>query len=165
MSQGSIVEQGTHDQLLEKSGAYYNLVSAQKIAASEQLTAEEEAALSEKEELLIRKQSTNKEGQYIADPDDDIAAKLGRATTSKSASSMVLQKRQGEEEPKYSLWVLIKLIASFNGPELKYMLVGLFFSIICGGGNPTSAGKSQVVRCLLVGAGFDVYIILANLTG
>ena len=30
MSHGRILEQGTHDQLLEKKAAYYNLVEAQK---------------------------------------------------------------------------------------------------------------------------------------
>lgn len=139
MSEGHIVEQGTHNQLLEKNGAYFNLVSAQNIAAAAELTEDEEAALNEKEEELIRKMSTNKEGEYVADPDDDIAAKLDRSTTQKSASSVVLGKRKSEVEPKHSLWTLIKLIASFNKPEWHLMLLGLLLSIICGGGNPTSA--------------------------
>ncbi|KAL6821046.1 P-loop containing nucleoside triphosphate hydrolase protein [Trichoderma sp. SZMC 28015] len=137
MSQGSIVEQGTHDELLEKQGAYYNLVSAQKIAVTQENN-EEEEEISEKEEMLIRKMTTNKE-EYTVDPDDDIAAKLDRSATQKSASSIALQKRKQEEEQKYSLWTLIKVIAAFNAPEWKLMLVGLFFSTICGGGNPTSA--------------------------
>lgn len=140
MSQGSIVEQGTHDELLEKQGAYYNLVSAQKIAVAVQDTpAEEEEEIDEKAELLIRKHTTNKE-EFEADPDDDIVAKLDRSATQKSASSIALQQKRKEEEDKeYGLWTLIKLIASFNGPEVKLMIVGLFFSAICGGGNPTSA--------------------------
>ncbi|EHK18823.1 uncharacterized protein TRIVIDRAFT_80699 [Trichoderma virens Gv29-8] len=137
MSQGSIVEQGTHDELLEKQGAYYNLVSAQKIAVTQDST-EDEEEISEKEELLIRKQTTNKD-EYVVDPDDDIAAKLDRSATQKSASSIALQKRKQEEEQKYSLWTLIKVIAAFNAPEWKMMLLGLVFSAICGGGNPTSA--------------------------
>ncbi|KAM0254839.1 hypothetical protein ACHAQJ_006380 [Trichoderma viride] len=137
MSQGTIVEQGTHDELLEKQGAYYNLVSAQKIAVAQDNTTDEEE-IDEKAELLIRKHSTNKE-DYEVDPDDDIAAKLDRSTTQKSASSLALQKRKQEEDQEYSLWTLIKLIASFNGPEWKLMVLGLIFSTICGGGNPTSA--------------------------
>ncbi|KAL7799985.1 P-loop containing nucleoside triphosphate hydrolase protein [Trichoderma ceciliae] len=137
MSQGTIVEQGTHDELLEKQGAYYNLVSAQKIAVAQDAASDEEE-IDEKEELLIRKLSTNKEG-YAVDPDDDIAAKLDRSTTQKSASSIALQKRKMEEDQEHGLWTLINLIASFNGPEWKLMLLGLVFSTICGGGNPTSA--------------------------
>ncbi|KAH6888629.1 P-loop containing nucleoside triphosphate hydrolase protein [Thelonectria olida] len=139
MSEGRIVEQGTHNDLLEKKGAYYNLVSAQNIAAADEMTAEEEAAIdAEEEETLIKKMST-KEGVVLADPDDNIAEKLNRTTTSKSASSVALQARKAEQEQKYSMWTLIKLIGSFNSAEWKLMLMGLFFSAICGGGNPTQA--------------------------
>lgn len=142
MSEGRIVEQGTHDELVAKQAAYYNLVSAQKIAAAEEMTAEEEAELNEKEEMLIRKKSSQQAG-YNVDPDDDIAAKLDRSTTQKSASSLALQKRKTEEEERAGLWTLIKLIVSFNKKEWHLMLIGLCFSIICGGGNPTGAGKNQ----------------------
>ncbi|KAF5006055.1 hypothetical protein FDECE_7537 [Fusarium decemcellulare] len=139
MSEGRIVEQGTHNNLLEKKGAYYNLVSAQNIAAADELTAEEQEAIDAEEETLIRKMTSEKQGGIIADPDDDIAAKLNRTTTTKSASSVALQGRKAEEEHKYGLWILIKLIASFNKSEWKLMIIGLFFSAICGGGNPTQA--------------------------
>ncbi|KAK5989148.1 ABC multidrug transporter atrD [Cladobotryum mycophilum] len=139
MSQGRIVEQGTHNSLLEKKGAYYNLVSAQKIAVVEDMSAEQEEEIDQREEQLIRKMTTNKDGDYVADPDDDIAAKLDRSTTQKSASSFVLQRRKEEETKKYSLWTLVKLVASFNTPEWKFMCGGLLFAAICGGGNPTSA--------------------------
>lgn len=139
MSEGRIVEQGTHNDLLEKQGAYYNLVSAQNIATVEAADDDEEAALdAEDEATLIRKMST-KEGA-LADPDDNIAEKLNRTTTTKSASSVALQNRKPEAEEKYGMWTLIKLIASFNAPEWKLMLIGLVFSAICGGGNPTQAG-------------------------
>jgi ATP-binding cassette subfamily B (MDR/TAP) protein 1 len=140
MTQGSIVEQGTHDELLEKQGAYYRLVTAQNIAAVNKLTVEEEEALDAEAEKLIRKAST-KDGEagYIQDPDDNFRTKLGRTTTQGSASSRALQGRKPEEHTKYSLWTLIKLIAEFNKEEWKLMVWGLFWSIICGGGNPTQA--------------------------
>jgi ATP-binding cassette subfamily B (MDR/TAP) protein 1 len=63
MSQGRIVEQGTHDELLEKRGAYYNLVTAQAIAAVKEMTAEEEEVLEKEEtEGIIRKSSTRRSG-------------------------------------------------------------------------------------------------------
>ncbi|KAK3379796.1 P-loop containing nucleoside triphosphate hydrolase protein [Lasiosphaeria ovina] len=147
MSQGRIVEQGTHNELVERRGAYYNLVTAQAIAAVNEMTAEEQEALdSKEEELLIRKASTqNKQPEtggaasYADDPDDNIAAKLNRSTTQKSISSMAAAGRQKEEPVKYSLWTLIKLIASFNKEEWKLMSIALIFSIICGLGNPTQA--------------------------
>jgi ATP-binding cassette subfamily B (MDR/TAP) protein 1 len=143
MSQGRIVEQGTHDELLEKRGSYYNLVTAQAIAAVNELTAEEEEAIEKEEtQALMRKTSTrNKESGSAApeDPDDDIQAKLNRSQSQQSASSMALAGRTTAPKKKYGLWTLIKVIASFNKQEWKLMMIGLVFSVITGGGNPTQA--------------------------
>ncbi|KAM3546105.1 hypothetical protein ARSEF1564_001004 [Beauveria bassiana] len=187
MSQGKIVEQGNHDDLIEKKGAYFNLVSAQNIAATEELTAEEQAQLEEEELALIRRKSmrgdfnydadsmrrkstrgdfnydadfmrrkstrgdfnydanfmrrqSTRDSIYSTDPDDHIAARLKRGSTQRSVSSMVLQTTAtGDGQKKDGLGTLIMLIASFNRPEWKLMLLGCAFSIICGGGNPTSA--------------------------
>ena len=139
MTSGRIVEQGTHDELLAKRGAYYNLVEAQKIAQEEALSPDEEEAIDETDEKLIR-QKTNASGRYEEDPDDkDIAKKLNRSQSQKSQSSMALQGRTTQSEQRDSLWTLIKLIASFNKTEIIYMLIGLSFSIICGAGNPVQA--------------------------
>ncbi|KAK2935711.1 AAA ATPase domain [Fusarium oxysporum f. sp. vasinfectum] len=139
MSNGRIVEQGTHNELLENKGPYSKLVSAQKIAAAETMTPEEQAAIDEKEASLMRKMTSEKQAAIIADPNDDIAARLDRTSTTKSASSLALQGRKAEAEQKYGLWTLIKLIASFNKREWGFMITGLIFSAICGGGNPTQA--------------------------
>lgn len=139
MSEGKIVEQGNHDDLIEKQGAYFKLVSAQNIAAAEELTAAELEEAEEDELSLIRKKSSNRASEYMADPEDNIAAKLRRTSTQKSVSSMVLQNKTSDRDQKDSLWTLIKLIASFNAPEWKLMILGCIFCIICGGGNPTSA--------------------------
>nr|RBQ86637.1 hypothetical protein FVER53263_05216 [Fusarium verticillioides] len=139
MSDGRIVEQGTHNELLENKGPYSKLVSAQKIAAAETMTPEEQAAIDDEEVSLMRKMTSEKQAANIADPNDNIAARLDRTSTTKSASSLALQGHKAEAEQKYGLWTLIKLIASFNKKELGFMLVGLVFSAICGGGNPTQA--------------------------
>lgn len=146
MSEGRIVEQGTHNELLEKKTAYYKLVSAQNIAAAEEMTAEEQAAIDEEEVELMRKMTSEKATATLADPNDDIAAKLNRSTTSKSASSLALQGHKAEDEREYGMWTLIKLVASFNTTEWKLMVVGLVFSAVCGGGNPTQAGKLKPFR-------------------
>jgi ATP-binding cassette subfamily B (MDR/TAP) protein 1 len=142
MSQGRIVEQGTHDDLLEKRGAYYNLVDAQRIAKeNKEQNAQEDEEIDAQEEKLMRTISS-KSAEYQVDPDDiNIANKLNRTATSKSQSSVALQNKgplkKGEEH--YSLWTLIKLVGSFNKSEKHWMLFGLFWSIIAGGGNPTQA--------------------------
>ncbi|KAI9700400.1 MAG: GTPase-activating protein [Candelina mexicana] len=141
MSRGRIVEQGTHDELLEKRTAYYNLVEAQRIAAiTKEQDVEEMGELDSSSSELARG-LTNEKGDTIeSDPDDvDLRNKLNRTQSEKSVSSMALQKKEIESGSQYSLWTLIKLIGSFNKKEAHWMLFGLFWSIIAGGGNPTQA--------------------------
>jgi ATP-binding cassette, subfamily B (MDR/TAP), member 1 len=142
MSHGSIVEQGTHDDLLERRGAYFNLVTAQNIAAVNETSSEEQEAIDKEDEELIRQASKTggSELQAAVDPDDlNIADKLKRTATQKSVSSLALQGRKSEVESSASIWTLGKLILSFNRKEMVLMWIGFFFSIICGGGNPVSA--------------------------
>lgn len=145
MSQGKIVEQGTHNELLKMQGAYHGLVTAQAIATVN--TEEDDLSTSEEDNEieLIKKATSHKEGisgtgvaDFEEDPDDkNIAAKLNRQATTKSQSSVALQGRKAEEEQEYSTWTLIKLLASFNKEEWKLMSIGLVFAIISGLGNPT----------------------------
>jgi ATP-binding cassette subfamily B (MDR/TAP) protein 1 len=141
MTEGRIVEQGTHDDLLMKQGAYYALVEAQKIAETKEMSPEEKAHIDKEDEKLARSKSLgSKSMEYEEDPNDkNIGNKLNRTQSEKSQSSFVLQGRRTEGEVEYPLWTLIKLIGSFNSIEWYWMLLGLFFSIICGAGNPTQA--------------------------
>lgn len=131
MSNGRIVEQGTHDELLEKKAAYYNLVEAQRISAeNEEKNAEEKAILDESEGELVKS----------ATPEKQVSRqKLERLPTGKSISSEVLDTRGPISGSQYSLWTLIKVVGSFNRKEVHFMLIGLLFSIVAGGGNPTQA--------------------------
>ena len=131
MSQGRIVEQGSHDELLEKKSAYYNLVEAQRISAENaEKKTEEDAEMIESQEDL--ETSLSPEKQITRE-------QLERSTTGKSVSSAILESRKSSSGPRYSLWTLIKVVGSFNKKEVHLMLVGLIFSIIAGGGNPTQS--------------------------
>ncbi|KAK0945101.1 GTPase-activating protein [Friedmanniomyces endolithicus] len=139
MSLGRIVEQGTHDELLERKAAYYNLVTAQAIAAQTQAKDEaEEPILDEKDaNLAVRTPATEKaEFDHESDPND---LELGRTKTQQSVSSKILAGKSNPDMPKYSLWTLMRLVASFNRQEWHWMLIGLFSSIINGAGNPVQA--------------------------
>lgn len=141
MSEGRIVEQGSHDELLGRKSAYYNLVEAQRIVEEKegQNIGDEEDS-DELDEELYKTASSGKAGVLEADPDDEnVRNKLNRTTTSKSVSSMLLQNKAKQPNAHYSLWTLIKVVGSFNRPEIWLMLFALFWSIIAGGGNPTQA--------------------------
>jgi ATP-binding cassette subfamily B (MDR/TAP) protein 1 len=132
MSQGRIVEQGTHDVLLERRSAYFNLVEAQRIAQETERKNEDEISiLDEKDAQMITPGLEKSEEDFEVDPND---LTLGRTKTGKSESSKILEEQSEEKAHKYSLWTLISLVASFNKPEMPWMVFGLFWAIICGGG-------------------------------
>jgi ATP-binding cassette, subfamily B (MDR/TAP), member 1 len=151
MSQGQIVEQGKHDELLERKEAYYNLVEAQKIIAAarqqEEQQAEDDAeAVSILDEdkvassgaSAVRTLSKEKSTEFEKDP-DDVAIRLRRTNTGKSASSKILEGKEEAAPPSYSLWTLLKVVASFNRKERPVMLFGFFWCVIAGGGTPVQS--------------------------
>ena len=148
MSAGEIVEQGTHDQLLKKQGAYFNLVTAQDIAGvEEEMDPDEVIKIVDEEAKIIHRMSTihgtDKEFELqviLTNPNEDTEAKMKRYSAALSFSNIPFPAEKPEDvDRRYSFWTLIKLIMSFNRPEWKIMVIGLLFCVICGGSNPTSA--------------------------
>ncbi|RAH68241.1 ABC multidrug transporter Mdr1 [Aspergillus aculeatinus CBS 121060] len=146
MVNGKIVEQGNHDELVGRKGTYHSLVEAQRINEEKdaEALATDEADMDEddfaREEIERIKSASSGTGS-LADDDEKMFAGngLGRSGTHKSISSAILAKREPEIAKKYSLWSLVKFIASFNRPEVLYMLIGLVFAVLSGGGQPTQA--------------------------
>ena len=132
MSQGRIVEQGTHDELLERQAAYAKLVQAQQIAAAtkqdEESTESEESDSEETIEKKFSKINTNQS-----------RGPMTRQQSKASLSSSVQNKWKDEKKSKYSIWTLVKFVARLNKEEWYLMLTGLFASIIAGGGQPTQS--------------------------
>ena len=138
MQNGRIIEQGTHDELLELKKAYHSLVEAQRIGAKEEAEEMNNQA-SASDEDLTRIQST-KSGRSDSqsapvDPEDEKLA-LGRTRSTKSISSRILEERGEKRVAKYSLWTLIKFIATFNLKEWWIMCIGFVFTCIAGAGQP-----------------------------
>lgn len=141
---GRIVEQGTHDRLVDQKGTYHSLVEAQRINEEKDAEALESDDELEEEDVLpkpdIARIKTVASGSASLDAEDEKARlSFGRSGTHKSISSAVLSKRTPEIGKKYSLWTLVRFIFSFNRPEIRYMLVGFLFSFLAGGGQPTQA--------------------------
>ena len=87
MSQGRIVEQGSHNDLVERQGAYYNLVEAQRISAETE----------EKRDNATEEQETPEEKDIEQLPtvsEKESRQPLDRMITSKSVSSMILKGRE-----------------------------------------------------------------------
>ncbi|RMZ86376.1 hypothetical protein DV736_g6397, partial [Chaetothyriales sp. CBS 134916] len=134
MQQGKIVEQGTHDQLLERRGAYYNLVSAQRIDQEDEAKAAKDTNDSDDELVRLQSSASGRSGSAV-DPEDKRLA-LGRTRSTKSVSSRVLEEQGHSAPAKYSLLTLIKFMARFNSKEWWIMTIGFVFTCIAGGGQP-----------------------------
>lgn len=145
---GKIVEQGTHGELIEREGTYAKLVEAQKLneerdaqaanVASEDDTVDDDSDLQKKISRTVTGKSLE-DRKDLGDLEKD-AGILERQSTRKSLSSVVLSRDKTEKaEVPYSLWTLFKFVASFNRPEVFYMIIGLVFSVLAGGGQPTQA--------------------------
>jgi ATP-binding cassette subfamily B (MDR/TAP) protein 1 len=144
MSHGRIVEQGTHDDLLHRKGAYYNLAEAQRIATQQESRNQDEDPILPETDYDLRRPEF-KESRYISDKevqgedlDDDLQVEKTRPD--RAASRMTLAKK-GQEDiaDNYTLFSLIRFVAGLNKKEWKYMVFGLLLSAVCGGGNPTQA--------------------------
>ncbi|OQD80248.1 hypothetical protein PENANT_c037G08426 [Penicillium antarcticum] len=143
MSHGRIAEQGTHDDLLQKKGAYYNLAEAQRIATKQESRNQDEDPILPEIDYDLR-QPDFKENRYVSDkevegedPDD---LQVDKTRLDRTASRTALAKKgQDDIADNYTLFTLIGFVAGLNKKEWKYMLFGLLLSAVCGGGNPTQA--------------------------
>ena len=133
MKLGKIVEQGTHDQLLELKQGYWNLVSAQKITEKEE--AEASSSDEDAEDEKLSRMHSSRTDSVAVDPEDEKLA-LGKTRTGKSISSQVLDERPKASGANYSLLSLIRFIAKFNVKEWWIMCIGLVFTCIAGAGQP-----------------------------
>ncbi|KAE8148191.1 P-loop containing nucleoside triphosphate hydrolase protein [Aspergillus avenaceus] len=126
ISHGRVVEQGTHNELLEKQSMYYELVEKQRMLTERSIVISEEAsALNGDPDLPDLKSNSKEANEYT----HEIGQYRGVENETDSEA--------GHRE--YSLWELIKFVANFNREETLTMVSGLSFSIITGAGTPTQA--------------------------
>ncbi|KAK9455730.1 P-loop containing nucleoside triphosphate hydrolase protein [Dipodascopsis uninucleata] len=119
MRRGVIMEQGTHDELLQKQGEYYQLVEAQKIDQ------QQEMEKNEREQIDVEDEKFEEDG----------ALGLHPTKTGKSVSSVYLQEHPEPEyiDPSsYSLWQLVTFLVKLSRPENNINLIAATLSAITG---------------------------------
>ncbi|KAJ5383180.1 hypothetical protein N7517_001091 [Penicillium concentricum] len=124
MSHGRVVEQGTHNDLLEKRTAYYELVEKQRMSTERSIVTSDANFALHADDLPDLKDDVD-ESKYMIE--------MGHR------ESEDRERDSGKAGREYSLWELIVFIANFNKKETLTMVLGLLFSIITGTGNPTQA--------------------------
>ena len=142
MSEGRVMEQGNHEQLLSKGGTYYELVHAQEISEAVGNTGEAAEDVSEDSINILQKTATkdHEAGEENAtSAAADNTAKLVRSRSAKSLGSLRSGRKEKIISKKYPLWTLIRFIFRFNRKERALLLVGFTFCLISGGIVPTQA--------------------------
>jgi ATP-binding cassette subfamily B (MDR/TAP) protein 1 len=131
MSEGSIVEQGTHDELVHRHGAYFKLLEAQKMAGQSATQIQQGPELVDASEVehseLVQAQSNSTSIR-------EKAVSITRTFTEKSEHT--LGRKEQKHHSQYSLWTLIKFMGNLNKPEMSIMFFGLFCSILGGSAVP-----------------------------
>ncbi|KAM8924455.1 LOW QUALITY PROTEIN: ATP-dependent translocase ABCB1-like [Pelodytes ibericus] len=151
---GIVVEQGTHNDLMNKQGVYYSLVMLQNFDKKTDDDEEEEEEEEENEE-----NSDDEEDEY-ANPEElvevvsdvpgdagteitskdnlhghSIRRKSKRSTKKRSKSKVDAEKAKEEDLPTFSYGRILAL----NSPEMGYIIIGVIAAAISGGIYPTFA--------------------------
>ena len=131
MKGGRIAEQGTHSQLLDKKGVYASLVQAQSIKES---AVDDDGCDKELATLWFEEDDSDLD-DYGTDGGDgtDMQARLWKR------ESAMFPGTAGPKSRRFSLWTLVKFIASFNKKEKYIMGLGLTLSLFAGGVQPAQS--------------------------
>jgi ATP-binding cassette subfamily B (MDR/TAP) protein 1 len=140
MADGVVMEQGSHAELLSrKDSAYAELVKAQILTNGTQdyssISYGEEVHENRGESSFSCEEANEKKNHRLELPTPAPVEAAGQ----EAAGQLGATREDMAGPKKYSLWILIKFVISFNKADWKLMAVGCFFSIICGLGNPTTA--------------------------
>ncbi|KAJ3159866.1 GTPase-activating protein [Irineochytrium annulatum] len=134
MARGEIVEQGTHDELVEANGMYKKLVEAQHLNQIEN-EAKVKAAIEAGEVV--------EEGDAVEPIAADADAKSEKKSLRKASNpslrpSSLRRSTKGDAElgekpsSRLSLWYVVKEVYKLNLPEWKFTLLGLVSATIAG---------------------------------
>jgi ATP-binding cassette subfamily B (MDR/TAP) protein 1 len=127
LNKGRIVEQGSHDALLARKGAYSELVEAQR------LTFEKKSRRSNTHTDSPEPNTTCGIVQELSD--SEVGEKILEAHDSSTAETMAVQ-RTSVDSNRHSLWAIVKMVLAFNKDETSIMMIGLLCSMLAGGGIP-----------------------------
>ena len=147
---GHVLEQGDHASLMQSKGGYYQLVETQRTRRVSPNASAPKCQPS-------RNRSNSAASQHISDferaVDEAFSVRSEFTTASQPQPSNLVSgepvfakvdkenvKMQKTNQPsashRFSTWTLLKIIFAFNRSDWCWMVLGIFFSVICGCSNP-----------------------------
>jgi ATP-binding cassette subfamily B (MDR/TAP) protein 1 len=123
LSKGQIIEQGSHDELVQRRGPYFKLIEIQRLGTQNMRS---NLNLLNDDQTIDHGRTANEwehTQEYIEKEIRDLSP------TPKGP-------RAQDDGTRYTLWTTVKFIAAFNKKETHLMILGLFFSIVAGGAMP-----------------------------
>ena len=141
MASGRVVEQGTHEQLVESRGAYFDLINNQNFDKEEEPSTSSDTEEETKEVLAKTPTVTEKVQETPLLP-----RVVSVAANADPTLAAIIRSNQPELAPeKYTFWALLKWTLSFGKPEFTAMFLAFIFCVICGLGTPVHSGKHSFI--------------------
>lgn len=130
MSEGRVVEQGNHEDLMEQNRVYAKMVRKQQIAENKADNEEEIPAYMALERALTRDDIESVEISRLN------SSKLLPPDVEKGGVISLGQEGDSARRHKFSFWNLAVFIAELNRQELRLVLLGLGCSVVAGLATP-----------------------------
>ncbi|KAI8898553.1 P-loop containing nucleoside triphosphate hydrolase protein [Globomyces pollinis-pini] len=156
MNTGVIVENGTHQELVEKKGVYFSLVQGQNIKQVDDTTEEKVELEPSKSQTSLRKRNSTPKRQNLEVPDEDEEAEVAKQTAEKLKSIKLDYSRLlAWNRPEYPIFVLASLGSIVNGASQP--LFSILFSNVL-----TVLGTSTAVTYAWLFCGLAVVAFISN---
>lgn len=148
MAGGKLIGQGTHEELLEKHGAYQELVIASQ--GGQRLPTEQDRRqddFKEKKEVEIDEYASSSTIPSIKQEEmtEVSAASLPDSASPKKSLEVTDETHlYSDNGAEYGWWTLVKFIFEFNKRERLIMIFASLFSVCAGIAYPVQAGTSSL---------------------
>uniref|UniRef100_A0A9J7ZZR1 ABC-type xenobiotic transporter n=1 Tax=Cyprinus carpio carpio TaxID=630221 RepID=A0A9J7ZZR1_CYPCA len=150
-SEGKVVEQGTHRELMAKKGVYYSLVMQQDVSEGE--TSEESSETETPEGGMERQMESGRSLRRGSERRSSRKKSSAKKKSKKSKKDKKVQEKENVSEIPFT-----KILA-LNKPEWPYLLVGTLASLVGGAVYPCVA----ILFAKIVGVSFHIWCSLLTM--